>query len=355
MHILILFSFILLFIPIIATDSFANFGGDMIEQRSLLFDFDKIEETSEIVTINKIDSDEKLKRYIVFGHGSINDLDLLSNTVSNSVSTSNGFFSIVTMPENKISFLESTGLYIMEDFPLDFHSDYTKYDNQSKVSEIGNLANSRNVHNIYNVTGQGVTIAVVDTGVDFSNPDMQHAIARDDANIPIMLDADGQGIILTNATFTANIDQYGTMKNFTKTKIASLNTTSSVYVMPKNEGVFLDLAQNGNGTSLLVYNSFYPMYGSSPLLNGTINDDMKIGKNMHDYIESKSGIYRLGIMYQGLPYQPQIVPVLVTDSEEAGFYDTITADLSTSWKDFIRTDDETIPDYDFDFTDELQR
>ena len=356
MHILVLFSFILLFLPIIANDSFANFGGDMIEHDSFLSGFEKIEGTSDIVTISKIDNEEKLKRYIVFGHGSVNDLDSLTNSISSSISSSNGFFSIVTLPENKIPFLESTGLHIMEDFPLDFHSDYTKYDNQSKISEIGNLANSRNVHNIYNVTGHGITIAVVDTGVDFSNPDMQHAVARDDANIPIMLDADGQGIILTNATFAANIDQYGTMKNFTKSKISALNTTSSVYVMPKNDGVFLNLAQNGNGTSLLVYNSFYPMYGSSPLLNGTISDDMKIGKNMHDYIVSKSGIYRLGVMYQGLPYQPQVVPVLVTDSEEAGFYDTITADLSTSWKDFIRTDDDdATPDYDFDFTDELQR
>ena len=355
MHILVLFSLILLFAPIVASDSFANFGGDMIDHNSLSFNFDKIEETSDIITINKIDNHENLKRYIVFGHGTVNDLNSLTNSVSNYVSSSNGFFSIVTLPENKIPFLESTGLYIMEDFPLDFHSDYTKYDNQSKISEIGNLANSRDVHNIYNVTGEGITIAVVDTGVDFSNPDMQHALARDDANKPIMLDADGQGIILTNATFAANIDQWGTMKNFTKTKLSALNTTSSVYVMPKNDGVFLNLVQNGNGTSLLVYNSFYPMAGGSPIFNGTINDDMKIGKNMHDYIVSQSGIYHLGVMYQGLPFQPQVVPVLVTDSEEAGIYDTITADLSTSWKDFIRTDDDTIPDYDFDFTDEVQR
>ena len=87
---------------------------------------------------------------------------------------------------------------------------------------------------------------------DVDLPDMQQAVARHDANKPLMLDADGQGSILTNATFAANIDQYGTMKNFTKTKISALNTTSSVYVMPKNDGVFLNLVQNGNGTSLLV-------------------------------------------------------------------------------------------------------
>ena len=72
------------------------------------------------------------------------------------------------------------------------------------------------------------------------------------------------------------------------------------------------------------------MFGNSLLLNGTINDDMKIGANKHDYITSQSGVYRLGVMYQGLPSQLQVVPVLVTDSETAGVYDTITADMSTS-------------------------
>ena len=218
---------------------------------------------------------------------------------------------------DSIAHLESIGLNIVEDFQLDFHSEYMKYDAHTKVSEIGNLGNSRQVHNLYNLTGNDVTIAVVDTGVDFSNIDMQHAVARDDQNIPIMLDADGQGIILTNATFAANIDQYGTMKNFSKYKLDGLNTTSSVYVKSKNDGVFLNLEQNGNGTSLLVYNSLYPMIGNSPLLNGTINDDMKIGKNMHDYIASKSGVYRLGVMYQAALSQLQVVPVLVIDSEKA--------------------------------------
>ena len=62
MHILVLFSFILLFLPIIANDSFANFGGDMIEHDSFLSGFEKIEGTSDIVTISKIDNEEKLKR-----------------------------------------------------------------------------------------------------------------------------------------------------------------------------------------------------------------------------------------------------------------------------------------------------
>jgi len=327
----------------------------MIEKNSFLLDFDDIKKTSGIITINELDQTENLKRYIVFGKGSVNDIDSLTHGISNSISSSNGFFSIVTIPEGNIAQLESAGLNIMEDFPLDFHSKYTNYNPHSKISEIGNLANSRQVHNLYNVTGNNVTIAIVDTGVDFSNIDMQHAVARDDKNIPIMLDADGQGIILTNATFAANVDKYGTMKNFTKYKMKELNTTSSVYVKPKNDGVFLNLVQNGNGTSLLVYNSLYPMIGGSPILNGTLSDDMKIGRNMHDYIESQSGVYRLGVMYQATLSQLQVVPVLITDSEEAGVYDTITADMSTSWIDFTRDDENDRPDYDFDFTDETPR
>ena len=78
----------------------------------------------------------------------------------------------------------------------------------------------------------------------------------------------------------------------------------------------MNINQNGVGTSLLVYNSMFPLYGNTPLLNGTLNDDMKIGKDKHDYIESKSGIYHLGVMFQGTPQQPQVVPVLVTDSKK---------------------------------------
>ena len=244
--------FVLLLLPIIAHESFGYLGGDMIEQNSFSLSFDNLKTTSDIITINESDKTENLKRYIIFGHGSLNDLHSLTNGVSNSISSSNGFFSIVTMPENNISHLESAGLHIMEDFQLDFHSKYIEYNPHSKISEIGNLANSVQVHDLYNVTGKGVTIAVLDTGVDFSNKDMQHAVARDTENKPIMLDADGQGIILTNSTFAANIDKYGTIKNFTSYKAAGLNTTSSVYVKSGNDGVFLNLKQSGNGTSLLL-------------------------------------------------------------------------------------------------------
>tara|TARA_Y100000996_G_scaffold409977_1_gene391526 strand:- start:16 stop:4257 length:4242 start_codon:yes stop_codon:yes gene_type:complete len=345
---LVLFLVCLITIPAIANESFSYLGGDMINE-NFSFKTEVNPKQSSIIQFSENTSDEKFKRYLIFGKGSISELG--NNTFHQyAISSTNGFFSVITLPESSISIFESKGFHVIEDFELDFFSKYTLQNNHSKITTIGNLANSIDVHNLYNVTGDGVTISIIDTGVDFSNPDMRHSLARDHENKPIMLDPDGQGIVLTNATFTAKIDRYGTIKNLDATE--TYNTTSKVIVKPRNEGVFLDINQNGDGTSLLVYNSFFPQFGNSPLLNGTLTDDMKIGKNKHDYIQSKSGIYRLGVIYQGIPSAPQVVPVLVVDSKTSGVYDTIIPDMSTSWQDFIKKSEEGKPNFDFDFTDD---
>ncbi|MDA1125292.1 MAG: peptidase S8, partial [Crenarchaeota archaeon] len=330
---LVLLLVLLILIPPLISESFSYFDGDMISHNFENKNNNFNESKSQIIQFNESLNEQQVKRYLIFGKGSVSEIGNFVQTPF-SISSSNGFFSIVTIPESTLSIFQSKGFHVIEDFHLDFHSKYISKNNVSQLSTIGNIANSERAHDLYNVTGNNVTIAIIDTGVDFSNPDMQHALARDDKNFPIMLDPDGQGLILTNATFAANIDQYGTIKNFTKSSL--YNTTSDVYVKPRGEGVFLNIQQNGNGTSLVVYNSMFPMFGSSPLLNGTLNDDMKIGKNKHDYIESKSGVYHLGVMYQGTPSQPQVVPVLVVDSKKSGYYDTIIPDMSTSWQDFAK-------------------
>ena len=340
---------LLVLIPSLISESFSYFNGDMINYNFKEKNYDSKISNSDIIKFNIIENENKLKRYLIFGNGSFTELGI-PTVEKYSVSSSNGFFSIVTVPENIMSIYQSKGFHIIEDFQLDFHSKYISKNNIEKIFTIGNIANSETVQKLYNVTGKDVTVAIIDTGVDFSNPDMQHSLARDEENIPIMLDPDGQGIVLTNATFAANIDNYGTIKNFTKS--AKHDSTSDVYVKPRNGGVFLNIAQNGDGTSLLVYNSMFPMFGSTPLLNGTLKDDMKIGNDKHDYIKSMSGVYHLGVMYQGSPSQPQVVPVLVIDSKESGVYDTIIPDLSTSWQDFTKNDEKGKPEFDFDFTDD---
>ena len=74
--------FVLLLVPIIATQSFAYFGGDMVEKNSSPLNLNILDKTSDIITINELDNDEKLKRYIVFGHGSVNDIRYLTNGIS---------------------------------------------------------------------------------------------------------------------------------------------------------------------------------------------------------------------------------------------------------------------------------
>ena len=289
--------------------------------------------------------ENNFKRYLIFGSNSLQD-NVLKNNSMYSVQSDHGFFSVSLLSETTVSNLISQGYYVIEDSKLDFHNSEQIIPD---VSRIGDITGSSVAKQKYNSTGNDIVIAIVDTGVDFSNPDIQHSLARDKFNHPIMLDPDGQGIILTNATFVANISQYDTIRNFTMPIME--NMTSSVY--HTRDGVFLDISQQGKDTTIQVYNSLFPQFGSSAIFNGTLSNDMKIGHSVTDYIKSQSGIYHLGVMYQGgLFGKIQVVPVLVVDSISSGVYDTIIPDLSTSWLDFTRDNSNQKSTYDFDFTDE---
>ncbi len=331
------------------TTSYAFTTGDLIFENGVVdylnFDSDIIQIDSDFFNENNV------KRYLIFGTNS-QKTDFLKNNSLYGIQSNNGFFYVSTLSEKSASSLVSQGYNVIEDSKLDFH---TSDDVILDGSRIGEITGSSIVKKKYNASGNGTVIAVVDTGVDFSNPDIQHSLARDKFNHPIMLDPDGQGIILTNSTFFAYIDDDEIIRNYTK-PIPS-HMTSSVYVT--SDGVFLDISQDGKGSEIPIYNSFFPQIGTI-IFNGTLTDDMKIGENNRNYIKSKSGVYHLGIIYQGALQgslaRIQVVPVLVVDSFTIGVYDTIIPDLSTSWKDYTRSDLESgdKPDYDFDFTDEKQ-
>ena len=329
------------------TISYAFSGDDLVISDNLVpsmnFNSDIIDVDSNFFTENDV------KRYLIFGSNS-QETDIIKNNSLYGITSDHGFFYVSVISPNIASGLVSQGYTVIEDSKLDFHSSEQVIPD---VSRIGNITGSSIVKQQYNATGSDIVISVVDTGVDFSNPDIQHSLARDDLNRPLMLDPDGQGIILTNSTFYANISQYDTIRNYTKT--LPENITSSVYVT--RDGAFLDIVQKGNNTIIQVYNSFFPQIGSSIIFNGTLSNDMKIGNNNRDFIKSKSGIYHLGVMYQGAletSSKIQIVPVLVVDSLVAGIYDTVIPDLSTSWQDYTAENSEPAKKntYDFDFTDE---
>ncbi|MBA4719124.1 MAG: S8 family serine peptidase [Nitrosopumilus sp.] len=341
----IFFSIILLLTA--ATNSYAFIPGDMVFEESMP---KQIEFDSGIIQIDSnFFAENNFKRYLIFGTNSQNS-DFLKNNPLYGIHSDSGFFYVTILSEKNASSLISQGYDVIEDFQLDFHST----DDLNDASRIAQISRSDIAQKNYGVTGNGTTIAIIDTGVDFSNLDIQHSLARDEKNHPIMLDPDGQGIILTNATFFAYIDKNEIIRNYSKPIPSYM--TSSAYVT--KQGVFLDVSQGGKGSQIPIYNSFFPQLGSSIIFNGTLANDMKIGDDNRNYIKSKSGVYHLGIIYQGAIQGPlariQVVPVLVVDSFISGVYDTIIPDMSTSWEDYTRFDLKAgqRPEYDFDFTDE---
>ena len=329
------------------TNSYAFTTGDLISEENIV---DYLNFNSDIIQIDSdFFSENNVKRYLIFGTNS-QKTDFLKNNSLYGIQSDSGFFYVSALSEKSASSLVSQGYTVIEDSKLDFH---TSDDIILDASRIGEITGSSIVKKKYDASGNGTIIAIVDTGVDFSNPDIQHSLARDKFNHPIMLDPDGQGIVLTNSTFFAYVDDDEIIRNYTK-PIPS-HMTSSAYVT--SDGVFLDISKDGKGIEIPIYNSFFPQLGTV-IFNGTLTNDMKIGEDNRNYIKSKSGVYHLGVIYQGALQgslaRIQVVPVLVVDSFTAGVYDTIIPDLSTSWKDYTRSDlksDET-PDYDFDFTDE---
>jgi len=302
--------------------------------------------TSDIISLDLSPQENVSKRYLVYGSGSLGNVYANTKDVVYGIDSGKGFFSVGILTENEALKLKSNGYHVMEDFMLDFHSKYVSTNAITKISQFGNIANSERVHDLYNVTGKGVTIAIMDTGVDFSNPDVMESLARDEDNNPIMLDPDGQGLVLTNATYAANIE-YGKVYNFSKEELLELDTTSHVY--KSEDGVFLKAT--AHNATLSIYNSLYPYMGQSHVLHAKVTGDLKIGTNEKNFIPSKSGIYHLGAIIAAHLGKLQVLIVLVTDPNEAGVYDTITPDMYTSWQDYSRESDEK-PDYDFDFTDD---
>jgi hypothetical protein len=339
----IIFVFLLFFPIFINSHAFTIDELDLSKNSENPFSF-----KSDLISIDSnFFVENNFKRYLIFGSNTLSD-DVLKNNSLYGVQSDHGFFYVSVLSSQSATNLISQGYDVIEDSKLDFHLSEKII---SDVSRIGEITGSSNVKQQYNASGNDIVIAIVDSGVDFSNPDIQHSLARDEFNHPLMLDPDGQGIILTNATFAANINQYGTIENYERS--IPENVTSTVYLT--RNGVFLDMSQNDKGTIIQVYNSFFPQFGNSIVFNGTLSDDMKIGTSHRDFIKSQSGIYHFGVMYQGgFTSKIQVVPVLVVDSITAGVYDTMIPDLSTSWADYTKDNSKSNlkSNYDFDFTDE---
>src|SRR3989442_10155284 len=69
---------------------------------------------------------------------------------------------------------------------------------QTDMFRVREVMGINSVNNSLGLQGDGVKVAIVDTGTDFANPNMATAFATDAGGTPLALDPDGAGIVLTD-------------------------------------------------------------------------------------------------------------------------------------------------------------
>ena len=192
----------------------------------------------------------------------------------------------------------------------------------------------------FNVTGEGVVVAVVDTGVDFGHSDLgEDAIARYNG-VPMIFDTDEAGVVLT-------------LVEATKTENDTIQVETPVLFY---DGFFFSLGETETGFFLYISPAGSIFFEEFPI------DEFYVGD-----IESGTGIFKFGlfaavnfILYGALGILYYTVPIIVVDSDGDGLYDTAYADLSTMYYFFLKALNETgtapvSPDpalFDLGFADE---
>ena len=336
-------------------------GADFIATNGLNADKNTIRTDFGVIDLSKIEYNGSPGRTLVYGSGNVAALANSAHVVGFGGSMKNG------QPLMGVAISQSPppsnlGFSYAADSPLQFDFNKDQIGSPGRLSG-SSIIGSDEVADKYNITGSGVTVAIVDTGTDFSNPDMTHALARDEKGMPIMLDADGQGIVLTRAAYIAKTDSSGRVVDggYTEENLPE-NFTSWVYVNETGT-VFLHTS-HGN---IPTYNSLYPFFGT-PIVNATARVDWIIGHSPSDYIRSASGIYHFGVIYQTQQQFGTItfglVPVLVVDSKEPGLYDTIIPDMYSGWYFYTQNElarlvtrqsdiEHLFVEPSFDFTDDI--
>ncbi len=161
----------------------------------------------------------------------------------------------------------------------------------------------------YGVYGNGVIVGVVDTGIDFANPELGlDSLARDSNNYPLTVAVD-EHLGLTPVKVVANSSGY-------------LNTSGAV---------------------VPVYSTVYSgIYGYPVITYVTVDVDYKVSPEIMNM--SKSGVFKFGFLewffidwLTGGYIIFTDVPILLIDAHTSGVYDTVVFDLSTAFYDICDT------------------
>ena len=269
--------------------------------------------------------DSSTRRVLIIGSG---DPSQLKEEVANLVTfpTVSGYIARGFITKDDLQVLtEIDGVrQVIEDIRLDYRVREEQAADlvvrpRTTMFNVTEILGSRIVQENLGISGAGITVAVVDTGVDFSNIDLRDALARDPSNNhPIMLDADGVGFAWTNMSFVANVVD-GKILPWTGT-------------LPKGAQAAVYLDKDGTAwlpTSNLKFHAYEPwriQINRSSISSFTMwNADMMIG-NSEEYVAQRSGThiqwYRWGVIL--LPQQ--IVGgdfVLVSHSNDEKNFDQV--------------------------------
>ena len=180
---------------------------------------------------------------------------------------------------------------------------------ETSMRQVVNFTGARQAWTQLGVDGTGVTIAVVDTGVDLGTFNLGNgAAARDAAGLPSSFDPDGS----TFAYTTESVTSY-TVGGVTR--VTTGGTDPLIYLFDLF-GLF-----GPRGPQDLLWSDFW---------GDVFPDDM----NVTGLPASKSGTYHFGVLFEWKFVPGSLVdlfPVLVIDTVAAGVYDTAYLDLSFDW------------------------
>ncbi|MGB9676185.1 MAG: S8 family serine peptidase [Candidatus Bathyarchaeales archaeon] len=163
------------------------------------------------------------------------------------------------------------------------------------MREVVEIMNATGVWADYGFTGENVTIAIIDTGVDYGSLGLGYwdVIARDAFGCPAAFDADAGCFVYTNITLTA---------------VANAG------------GIFISTA--GLNPQVYMFGEVHPfseIFGTTFPSNMNVTGILSAGKSCH-----------WGVMFQWL-FGLDLFPVLVVDSNTDEVYDTVYVDLSFDW------------------------
>lgn len=238
-------------------------------------------------------------RIIVVSH---NQLDYLNDAIIPSIKIQGTYLYFTTAKDSlnlRRIYLDPNVKQIVPDYKFDFESQNSPSSVVTPSSFIAeDILQTEKVWQEYGYSGNGVTIGIIDSGVDFGVSDLSGAAKLLSTGISASFDATGAGLGYSNTT----------VQSFTNSRGEFLPLSSVNITIWLGEQFTIDRSDN-MGLRL-----------SDLEITG-------IGK------PSLSGNYKVGIMYQ--PGFQETIPTqyfifVLTDATVSGIYDTLYVDLDTS-------------------------